>query len=172
MSCRHILDLVFFKCLKVFHVMKEAWKNGSSARWLKFADLWIFKKWLLFIQLHGILTTASKVRRAGGECVRHSLQKQYLIVVALETSFVEDNFWMGWGRGGWFWGWVKHIMFILPLFLLLLHQLHLRSSGIRSQSWGPLVYCVDSIHWFYVRGGRRIKCYSKNFFLNGNMGIY
>ena len=72
--------------------MKEAWKNGSSARWLKFADLWIFKKWLLFIQLHGILTTASKVRRAGGECVRHSLQKQYLIVLALETSFVEENF--------------------------------------------------------------------------------
>ena len=100
MSCRHILDLVFFKCLKCFHVMKEAWKNGSSGRWLKFADLWIFKKWLLFIQLHGILTTASKVRRAGGECVRHSLQKQSLIVLALETSFVEDNFWMGWGGGG------------------------------------------------------------------------
>ena len=38
------------------------------------------------------------------------------------------------GVGGMFSEWFKFITFIVHLFLLLLHQFHLRSSGIRSQS--------------------------------------
>ena len=71
----------------------------------------------------------------------------------------------GLGRGRMILGMSQaHLCLLCSLFLLLLHQLHISSLGIRSQSWGPLICCVDSIHWFCVRGGRRIKCYSKNFF--------
>ena len=46
----------------------------------------------------------------------------------------------------WTWagGWCPDDSSTLPLlctlFLLLLHQLHLRSSGLRSRRWGPLLY--------------------------------
>ena len=64
------------------------------------------------------------------------------------TSFMEDYFstdWGGWcgGGGGGEEGWLRcsqddssalHLLF--TLFLLLLHQLHLRSSGIRSRKLG------------------------------------
>ena len=70
--------------------------------------------------------------------------------LALGTSSMEDNFSMnkGWGvggrrgagegeeEGGMVLGWFKYIISIVNLFLLLLHQLHLRSSGIRSQRSG------------------------------------
>ena len=48
------------------------------------------------------------------------------------TSFVEDSFSMDWERG-WFGddSSVSHLL--CTLFLLLLHQVHLRSSGIRFQ---------------------------------------
>ena len=49
------------------------------------------------------------------------------------TSFMEGNFsmdWAGQGSGGWFGDDSSSSHF--SLFLLLLHQLHIRSSGIRS----------------------------------------
>ena len=48
-------------------------------------------------------------------------------------GFLEDNFSM---EGGWFWDGSRVFHLLCTLFLLLLHQLHLRSSGIRSQSLG------------------------------------
>ena len=42
-------------------------------------------------------------------------------------------------------GWFKHITFIMHLFLFLLYQLHLRSSGIRSWRSGPVVY--STLQW-------------------------
>ena len=48
------------------------------------------------------------------------------------TSFMKYNFSHGLGRGGWF----GDDSSTLHLFLLLLHQLHLRSSGIRSWRLG------------------------------------
>ena len=43
---------------------------------------------------------------------------------------MEDSFSMGWGRG-WFWDYSGVLYLLYTLFLLLLHQLHLRSSGVR-----------------------------------------
>lgn len=102
--------------------MKEAWKNGSSGRWLKFADLWIFKKWLLFIQLHGILTTAYKSEESWwGKCKVQSAEA-VPTVLAPETSFGGGQFLHGLGGGGDF-GDESYIMFILFLFPLLLEKI-------------------------------------------------
>ena len=53
------------------------------------------------------------------------------------TCFLEDNFSMDLG-----WGWFLDDLIVLhllcTLFLLLLHQIHLRSSGIRSWRLGTL----------------------------------
>ena len=51
------------------------------------------------------------------------------------TSFVEDHFSMDWDRKQWFWDDSSTLHVLLTLFLLL-HQLHPRSSGIRSQRLG------------------------------------
>ena len=60
--------------------------------------------------------------------------KRYSTVPAPGTSFVEDNFPMDRGVGGRVWGWFKRITFIVStLFILLLYQLCVRSSGIRSR---------------------------------------
>ena len=42
---------------------------------------------------------------------------------------------------------VQHITFIVTIFPLLLHQLHLRSPGIRSQRWDHCDLWQD--HWWY-----------------------
>ena len=46
-----------------------------------------------------------------------------------------DNFSTDWS-GGWFGDDSSALHLLCPLFLLLLHQLHLRSSGVRSQRSG------------------------------------
>ena len=53
--------------------------------------------------------------------------------LALGTSFIEDNFSMDWGHWGWFGDDSSPLHVLSTLFLLSLHQLHLRSSVIRSQ---------------------------------------
>ena len=55
---------------------------------------------------------------------------------------MEDNFSMDWGAGGaWFGDYSSTLHLLCTLFLLLLHQLHLRSSGIRSWRLGtPVLY--------------------------------
>ena len=64
------------------------------------------------------------------------------------TGFVEDNFstdWVGW----WFPDDSSTLHLLCTLFLLLLHQLHLRSSGIRS--WRletPDMVLVSSLYAF------------------------
>ena len=50
----------------------------------------------------------------------------------MEDSFSTDQGW------GWFWDDSSALHLSCTLFLLLLHQLHLRSSGTGSQRWGPL----------------------------------
>ena len=52
------------------------------------------------------------------------------------------NFSHGLGRGGWF----GDDSSTLHLFLLLLHQLHLRSSGIRSQRLGTPALWAAGCH--------------------------
>ena len=49
-----------------------------------------------------------------------------------------------WGMG-WFWDDLRALHLLCALFLLLLHQLHLRSSGIRSQKLGTpaLIQSLD-----------------------------
>ena len=63
------------------------------------------------------------------------LKQQSLTFLAPETDFKENRFSMDWG-GVMIWGWFKCITFIVTLFLLLLHQLHLRSSDLRSGRLG------------------------------------
>lgn len=53
---------------------------------------------------------------------------------ATRDSFCEDNFSMDQGWGGWFGDDTSTLLFLCTLFLLLLHQLQLRSLGIRY--WG------------------------------------
>ena len=53
------------------------------------------------------------------------------------AGFVEDSFSTSWGQArGWFGDDSRALLLLCTLFLLLLHQLHLRSSGIRSQRLG------------------------------------
>ena len=56
-------------------------------------------------------------------------------LLSIETDFKENRFSMDWG-GVMIWGWFKCITFIVTLFLSLLHQLHLRSSDLRSGRLG------------------------------------
>ena len=56
-------------------------------------------------------------------------------VLTPTTGFMKDKYSMG-QAGGVVLGWFKCIAFIVALFPLLLHQLHLRSSGIRSERLG------------------------------------
>ena len=74
---------------------------------------------------------------------------------ALGTSFMEDSFSMDWGE--WRWGIIgddSNVVHLLcTLFLLLLHQLHLRFSHIRSQRFGlPIrrdsLICWSSDVWY------------------------
>ena len=55
------------------------------------------------------------------------------------SGFVEDDFFHGLSEGGWFGDDSSALHLLCTLFLLLLHQLHLRSSGIRSQRLGTYV---------------------------------
>ena len=64
-----------------------------------------------------------------------AVQQQSPTFLALGTSFMEDSFPQT-GLGGWFWGDVNALHLLCTLFILLLHQLHPRSSGIRSQRLG------------------------------------
>ena len=51
---------------------------------------------------------------------------------------MQDNFSMDWGRKQWFWDNLSTLHLLLTLSLLM-HQLNLRSSGIRSQRLGTPV---------------------------------
>ena len=63
--------------------------------------------------------------------------------LAPETGFMEDNFPAELGSRGWFRDDSSVLHLLCTLFLLLFHQLHLRSSGIRSWGWGPLIYGIS-----------------------------
>ena len=66
-----------------------------------------------------------------------ALKQQSPTFLAPGTSFMEDNFSRtGVGVGGQFQGNSSALHLLGTLFLLLLHQLHPQSSGIRSQSLG------------------------------------
>ena len=52
--------------------------------------------------------------------------------------FCGIHFFHGWGTG-WFGDDTSALHLLCTLFQLLLHQLHLRSSGIRSQRWDNLI---------------------------------
>ena len=64
-----------------------------------------------------------------------SLEQWYSTFLAPGTSFVEDHFSMD-GGGGCFGDDSSALHLLCTLFLLLLHHLRLRSSGIRSQKLG------------------------------------
>ena len=59
---------------------------------------------------------------------------------------MEDNFSTDWELGGWFQDDSRTLHLLWTLFLLLLHQLHLRSSDIRSQRLGtPALRVMPSV---------------------------
>ena len=71
-------------------------------------------------------------RRQGILVSQIPLDQQSPTLLALGTGFVKDNFSMDQEM---IWGWfMQHLL--CTLFLLLLYQLHLRSSGIRSRRLG------------------------------------
>ena len=55
------------------------------------------------------------------------------------TSFVETNIFKDW-RWGVVLGSFKHITFIVHFISVILHQLHLRSAGVRSRRLGTPIY--------------------------------
>ena len=67
---------------------------------------------------------------------RYVLTKWSPMFLALVTSFTEDNFFMDHKVGECYWDDSRSLHLLCILFLLLLHQLHLRSSGIRSRRLG------------------------------------
>ena len=73
-----------------------------------------------------------------------SLKPQASTFLAPGTCFLEDDFFMDW-VGGWFQDDSSTLHLSCTLFLLLLHQLHLRSSGIRSRRLGTLFYGFISL---------------------------
>ena len=63
-------------------------------------------------------------------------EQQSPILMAPGVTFVEDNFSMDWSRKeGWFGDNLSILHVLWTLFLLVLHQCHLRSSDIRSRGW-------------------------------------
>ena len=65
-----------------------------------------------------------------------------LNVFSTKDQFPGRQFFHAWRRGRGGWDDSSALPLLYTLFLLLLHRLHLRSSGIRSQSLGtPAVYC-------------------------------
>ena len=69
----------------------------------------------------------------------YDLEQQSLNFLAPGTGFMEENFSTDWGRGeeeGGFSIIQATLRLSCTLFLLLLHQLHFKSSGIRSQRLG------------------------------------
>ena len=68
------------------------------------------------------------------------------------ASGVEDKFLMDSGVAeGWFWNDSRTLHLLCTLFLLLLHQLHLQSSGIRSWRLGSPAYGEENTP-FWVKG--------------------
>ena len=85
--------------------------------------------------------------------MRNSLNARFTAAVpnvfGTRTNFVEDSFFMNQGSEGWFQDYSSSLHLLRPLFLLLLHQLHLRSSGIRSQRLGiPAIWDRVDLLWF------------------------
>ena len=75
--------------------------------------------------------------RGRGRFLSGSLEQLSPTFLALRTTFVEDNFSMDWGVGsGWLWDDSSALYLLCTFCLLLLHQLHYRSSGIRCQRLG------------------------------------
>ena len=73
--------------------------------------------------------------RGANECIGH-LKQWFLTLVGLDMSFVETIFqWTGWCWGC-FGDDTSTFHLLCTVFLLLSHQLHLRSSGISSQRLG------------------------------------
>jgi len=63
------------------------------------------------------------------------------------SGFVEDNFFHGLSEGGWFGDDSSTLHLLCTLFLLLLHLLHLRSSGIRSWRLGTPAVSGIQLRW-------------------------
>ena len=79
--------------------------------------------------------------------LHRATKQQSPTFLAPGTGFMEENFSMDWGcrAGGYFQddSSTSHVLYIL-FQLLLLHQFHLRSSGIRSQRLGtPAVTLME-----------------------------
>ena len=86
----------------------------------KIPHLYFF--WLFQQRLKYLLST--------GHCSRAAVPNLF----GTRDHFHGRQFFQGPGVGGWFWDDSSALHLLCTLLLLLLHQLHLRSSGIRS--WG------------------------------------
>ena len=71
------------------------------------------------------------MKKISKSCTGYRSRKQFPTFLASGTNFVEDNFSTHWGLRGWFGDDSRALHLLCTLFLLFLHQLHLRSSGMR-----------------------------------------
>ena len=79
------------------------------------------------------------------------LKQKSPIFLVPGTGSMEDNFSMNQGSGGWFRDDSSTLHLLFTLFLLLLHQFCLRSSGIRSQRLGtPALKNTHVLIYFYI----------------------
>ena len=80
----------------------------------------------------------------GSDWLTGSIKQGSSTFLAPGAGFMGDSFSRDW-REGWFGDDSGTVHLWCTLFLLLLHQLHLRSSSIRSQRLGPLVQRVREV---------------------------
>lgn len=120
----------------------ESWVEGLPAERRLLGDPWrqnfeTQPTWML--DKPSILGASARVQVSNLARPYSALGQLFPTFLAPGTGFVVDNFSMdqGWGCGG---SGFRDVLSSLCLLctLLLLQQLYLRSSGIRSGCWGPL----------------------------------
>ena len=91
------------------------------------------------------------------------MQVPFLTFLTPGTSFLEDGFFPG-PAGGWFQGDSLHLL--CTLFPLLLYQLHLTSSGIRSWQLGTAGLVLPSSLIILARSSGQLQAVSTSALLH------
>ena len=95
------------------------------------------------------LGSIPRLGRSPGERNGNPLHYSCLENLSHQGSPVKDSFSTD-GVGGWFWKDSSALHLLCTLFLLLLHQLHLRLSGTRSQRLGTPGLVERQMNWVLV----------------------
>ena len=95
----------------------------------------------LIKEIHGVHVYLKKVDYTSSGEKEEQFKSVVPTFLAPGTGFMEDPFYHRQGGvcGGWFWDDSNIFHLLCTLFLIVLHHLHLRSSGVRSRRLGTPV---------------------------------